>query len=246
MIVLALDVSLTSTGYCLWSYDDNETISVGAIRTTSRGLDRYSEIIRAVRKIGRTFGKVDLVVFEGFPFFLIGFAKQRGGGPARGYRSEEGHGPGNQIFGLAGVTEMIKMMVHYEWQVPFACLAPSSIKKYATGFGRCGKPEMIAQLKDEHGLSFKTDDEVDAWYIAQLSSAILEFTINENLPEEPHRKETIKAIVRTNNPEGTFDWVNVKFFDQPFGRKKLYRRKRRGKKHHASQVKRYQDTDGYD
>jgi len=227
MKILALDVSLTSTGYAFWDTREDEALSVGAIRTKSRGLPRYREILATVERIKRAFGAVDVVVFEGYPYFLFGFQKKGRNGGGKFYRSEHGQGPGNQIFGLAGITEMIKMKVHYQWNLPYASISPSSIKKYATGFGKAGKPQMIDALEYEHGITFKTDDEVDAWYIGQLARAVILFISEEEKPEAKHRLEAVKGVLEANNPEGTWNWLENEPFAQLWGRKKAFKKRKR-------------------
>ncbi len=227
MKLLALDVSLRSTGYSFWDTQEDEALSVGAIQPKSRGLDRFREILGNVERIKRAFGKVDVVVFEGYPFFLFGHQKNPITGRGENYRSEFGQGPGNQVFGLAGITEMIKMKIHFQWDLPFACISPTSIKKYATGNGRARKPEMIAQLFDEHGIEFRTNDEVDAWYIGQLARAVILFALEEEKPENKHRLEAVKTILSSNNPEGTWNWIECCSFDKLWGRKKLNKKRRK-------------------
>ena len=56
--ILALDLSLTSVGYCLNG-------APGLIQCKLRGYDRISQIVRAITKL--TFG-VDIVVIEGYAF----------------------------------------------------------------------------------------------------------------------------------------------------------------------------------
>lgn len=248
MLILALDVSLTSTGWCFMDPDrPDELTRVGAIRPKTRGLDRYRDILRDVEGLRELVGTPDLVVFEGFPFFLFGKAKGaeittseeisnemrsgrtpfRIGGKVfkeRIVRTDAGNGPGNQVFGLAGITEMIKMKIHFQWVRPFACIPPTSIKLYATGNGRARKPEMIEALFDEFGLQFSTDDEVDAYWIARLACDMISYDeLGEELP--PHRMKAITSLLRGNDPEGTWDWSALDWFEKPFGRAKVNKRK---------------------
>ena len=222
MKLLALDISLRSTGWAVWDTDsDTEAVRVGAINPKTFGLDRYRFILSALGEVNAQDGPFDFVVMEGYPFFLFGKEKRSG----KLVRTDAGQGPGNQVFGLAEITGLIKMMVHFRWGLPFACIAPTSIKKYATNFGRADKTMMIAQLAEEHGLRFRTNDEVDAWYIGQLATDIVNFVANESIPLVANRKEVVTGTVQSNNPEGTLDWTTLTWHDKQFGRKKFKVRK---------------------
>ena len=225
MKLLALDISLRSTGVAVWDTEarDEGAVMVRAINPKTFGLDRYKFILSSIGDISREFGPFDLTVMEGYPFFLFGQEKSSG----KLVRTDAGQGPGNQVFALAEITGMIKMMSHFNWGTPFACLSPTSIKKYATGYGRADKAMMIAQLADEHQLRFRTNDEVDAWYIGQFACDIIECVAGEPLPLVAHRKEAIKSILSADNPEGTFSWMSLTWHDKQFGRKKFKLKKRR-------------------
>lgn len=69
--------------------------------------------------------------------------------------------------------------LHYAWHrfresfaqwAPFAeigfQIAPSSLKKFATGNGRAKKPEMVAAVRDRLGFEVRKHDEADAVWIA--------------------------------------------------------------------------------
>ena len=233
-VLLALDVSQTSTGYSFWDLDacDWEPFSVGAVRPPKgyKGLDRYRYILSALERLTqeKAGGSPAVVIFEGYPFFLFGqqkVAPKRGGKPQwKTTRTDQGQGPGNQVFGIAGITEMIKMKVHFQWKCPFACFSPTTIKKYATGNGRAQKKEMIACLFEEYGLEFRTDDEVDSYWIGELAMMVWHICDGESISlkdiERRHQREAIAAVINGNNPEGTLNWLTLNYHDQKFGRKK--------------------------
>lgn len=205
-MILALDVSLTSTGVVLLG-DDFVPVGVTAIQPKCFGLDRYRFILQQLSVIIESYNAgpdpIRLVVFEGYPYFLFSHKHQ----------ASKNFNPGNQVFGLAGVTELIKMKVHFKYQLPFACIAPNSIKMFATGNGRAKKAEMIAALAAKMGLRYRTDDEVDACWLALMSGLIYYGRkgigpppLVMDLLNEPQARKALLGVLEGGNPEGTYDW----------------------------------------
>lgn len=52
--------------------------------------------------------------------------------------------------------------------VPVAEVAPTALKKYATGKGNADKSDMRLALYKRAGLDVSSDDEVDAWWLRQM------------------------------------------------------------------------------
>ncbi len=218
--ILAFDLSLRSTGWAYWdTADPAEAVAVGAIQPKNFGLPRIRTILReieAVRLMHVPTG-LDLVVVEGFPYFLFAASPGKGGDRDKFHRTEHGNGPGNQVFGIAEATGCIKMKWHFQWMTPYAAISPTTIKKYATANGRAKKVEMGASLLEEHELRFKTDDEVDAWYIGQLAVDCYLVAAGAAMGHLPkHRQETVKTVLKANNPMGTFCWETLGWKENPW------------------------------
>jgi Holliday junction resolvasome RuvABC endonuclease subunit len=49
--------------------------------------------------------------------------------------------------------------------VPYVLITPASVKKYATGRGNAGKPEMAVAAFKRAGIEFADDNECDAWWL---------------------------------------------------------------------------------
>lgn len=52
--------------------------------------------------------------------------------------------------------------------VPYVLVAPATLKKYATGKGNAGKPEMAVALYKRAGLELGDDNQVDAWWLRAM------------------------------------------------------------------------------
>ncbi|MEU4367534.1 hypothetical protein [Micromonospora chersina] len=68
----------------------------------------------------------------------------------------------------AGITGMVHGTVRTwlrDHQVPYALATPASVKKYATGKGNCGKPEMAVAAYKRGQREFPDDNQCDAWWL---------------------------------------------------------------------------------
>lgn len=68
----------------------------------------------------------------------------------------------------AGITGMVHGAVRTELLdagVPYALITPASLKKYATGKGNAGKPEMAVAAFKRAAKEFGDDNQCDAWWL---------------------------------------------------------------------------------
>jgi hypothetical protein len=68
----------------------------------------------------------------------------------------------------AGITGMVHGAVRIgllSYSRPYVLLPPASLKKYATGRGNAGKPEMAVALFKRAGLELADDNQVDAAWL---------------------------------------------------------------------------------
>lgn len=67
----------------------------------------------------------------------------------------------------AGTTGMVHGGVRTMLQeegIPYGMIPPTSLKKYATGKGTAGKPEMAVAAFKRGGVEFSDDNQCDAWW----------------------------------------------------------------------------------
>ena len=142
MNVIGLDLSITATGICA---DNGTCFTTGG--ASKLGDRRLQVITGAVEEMFTVYGelydsmvKVDLVVIEDIP--------------------THAHG--------AGITAMVHGAVRLrllDWSIPYALVPPATLKKYATGKGNAGKPEMAVALYKRTGLELADDNQVVAWWL---------------------------------------------------------------------------------
>lgn len=146
MTILALDLSLTATGWAT-SLDEH-----GVYTPDSKGTERLHELYMWL--MHATWADtdepgVDLAVIEGYSF---------------GSR-------GRSVFNIAEWGGVARFTL-YRIGVPFVEVPPAVLKKYATGKGNSPKPTMRMELYKRTGLDIEDDNTVDAlWLLAAAHQA---------------------------------------------------------------------------
>ena len=72
----------------------------------------------------------------------------------------------------AGELGGILRVMFYEFQLPWLDIAPSQIKKFATGNGNAPKDHVLLAVYKKWGVEFETNDEADAFVAAQIVRAM--------------------------------------------------------------------------
>lgn len=135
--ILAVDLSLTATGYACGS--GLSDLDVGTIKTTLRGWERIRFIRKAIMQRARC---VDLVIAEGYSF----------------------GSPGRLVY--AGELGGIIRYELFERGIPFVDVPPATLKKYSTGKGNAKKIDMVVAARERFGFTHSTDDnECDAYLL---------------------------------------------------------------------------------
>lgn len=144
-VVMGIDPSLTSTGLVVLS--NSELISSETIGIKEKGIARLLELQNILE--GRLFTyKPDLVVIEGYAFA----------------RSNQAH----QMGELGG---MIRMLLTQK-RVPWIEVAPTQVKKFATGKGNAAKDLILMNVYKRWGVEFDSNDIADAYVLARIGLAV--------------------------------------------------------------------------
>lgn len=141
MNIVGLDLSLTATGIA--TKDGPEVLT-----TKLKGCERLAwvrdQVLQRCLGMWSGGGVADLVVLEGYAYA----------------RANQAH----QVGELGGV---IRVGFH-EAQVAFVEVAPSALKKYATGHGNAGKGEVLAAAIRRLGYEGHDDNEADALWLREM------------------------------------------------------------------------------
>lgn len=139
MTVLALDLSLTSTGVA-------HSGGTSCIKSKKRGAERLVEIREKIRTLILIHAP-DLVVIEGYAYA----------------RANQAH----QVGELGGVVRVLL----YDMGIEYALVAPTALKKWATGKGNADKDTMLETAIRKHGFTGHGNDEADAWLLFKMAES---------------------------------------------------------------------------
>jgi len=115
-----------------------------AIKSKQKGCERLLEIRNRV--IQEVLSRpLPIVLIEGYSFSS---------------RNSHAHALGE----LGGV---VRLALH-ENGVPYVDVPPNCLKKFATGKGNATKAQVVSAVSARTGSMFDTDDEADAWVLAEI------------------------------------------------------------------------------
>jgi crossover junction endodeoxyribonuclease RuvC len=160
--VMGIDPSLAAFAWATCSEEPSGHLAIAEdlLRTAPSGnrvrarVERYEAIVEPLVQ-GASAQGVSIVVIEGYSYASAG-------GKVSGHahdRAELGGILRRDLLKVAGVAEI------YE-------VAPSSLKKFATGSGKADKAEVISALSQRYKRTFRTDDAADAFACLQVAMCI--------------------------------------------------------------------------
>ncbi len=155
MKILALDIA-TNTGW------KTQTTSGTWNLKPNRGESEGMRVVRFKSKVK------ELIALEGIS--LIAYER-----PAGMHKSS--------IMVASELVGVLKDLC-IEQGIELACYSASEIKKFATGKGNSGKPEMI-KAAVALGFNPKDDNEADAIHLFHLASKDVDSTSNQNTRQKP-------------------------------------------------------------
>lgn len=140
MKLLGLDPALTNTGWA--KGDDRRRVDLGTIQGRGTGPARMAQVRDEIVSIA---ADVDLVIIEGFAY-----------------------GKHSAAYEMGGIGWMIRTAL-WEARIPYAVVAPNTLKVYATGKGRgVSKNLMVAEAVRRLNFPGSSDNEADALWLLAL------------------------------------------------------------------------------
>jgi crossover junction endodeoxyribonuclease RuvC len=150
---MGLDLSLVGTGVVV--LENGKIAEQRLIKSKPVGdkpIDEVKRIQKIVEDIELTVGEYrpGIVVIEGLAFM------------ARNTTA---------LVQLSALNYLTRAMV-MNYHIPFVIVAPTSLKKYATGNGIAKKDVMLIEVYKRWGVSILDDNECDAYCLAQIGLAL--------------------------------------------------------------------------
>jgi crossover junction endodeoxyribonuclease RuvC len=172
MKILGLDLSLTGTGCIL--LDDGKVKVRQLIKSKplgNRPIDELERLLLIKRKIGGIVldEKPDLVIIEGMAFMAHNTTA---------------------LTQLAGLNYMIREFL-YEHDIKFLLIAPTTLKKFATGRGNCQKDLILLEVYKRYEEEFSDDNLCDAFCLAKVGERTM---VDDNNKLPKFQQEVIKII----------------------------------------------------
>jgi crossover junction endodeoxyribonuclease RuvC len=143
--ILGIDASLTGTGVVLLSDNVKDH---RRIESKNTGVKRLIEIEDILKNIVDAV-PIDLVVIEDYAYS----------------KGNQAH----QVGELGGVIRRMLFKKMQKWIV----VAPSQVKKFATGKGNANKDLVLMNVYKKWGVEFSSSDEADAFVLAKIGQALL-------------------------------------------------------------------------
>ena len=116
----------------------------------------------------------------------------------------EGYSMGSNVGMLAQIAEWGGVARHLleSEGTPFAVVAPTSLKLFATGNGQCkGKSPVVMALYRRHGVEFTDDNEADACWLAHMARAMVQsYRLKEHEErgvQKAYPSATFRALFRS-------------------------------------------------
>lgn len=165
VVVMGVDATLTGTGIVVLG-DKGELVYTCRIDTRLKGVSRLVEIRDTVARLIKNH-KPALVCLEGYSFGSKGRA----------------------LFQTGELGGVLRVMFH-ELGAKWIEVSPSQLKKFATGSGNSKKEVVILNVYKRWGMEFESNDEADAFVLAQIGTAILGHSETTNKKQE----EVVKTL----------------------------------------------------
>ena len=164
MKVVGLDLSLTHTGYAILN-EKGIVLMSGVTKSKSCGPKPTDEAQRIVKIASDVMEKIDsflphhgdiLFVIEGLAYMAQGIS----------------------LIQLSGLNYIVRSLL-LELEIPFLIVAPLSLKKFITGFGKGDKDMMMMSVYKNYGFESMDNNECDAYSLAVCGLAVLEKPIKK-------------------------------------------------------------------
>lgn len=168
--VIGLDLSLCKTGWALIS--GNKLMDIGLIKSSPVGDKPVEELIRVNGIVSEIMSVVDhycpeIVIIENLAFLA----------------------KGTSLTQLAGLSYLVRSAL-YSRKIPFYLIAPTTLKKFATGSGKGEKDHMLLESYKEFGVEVADNNEADAAFLALAGSMV----IGQCEPKFKYQEEVISLI----------------------------------------------------
>lgn len=182
MRIIGLDLSITSTGYCIMD-DKKEAVDYGTIKTIPK--DFSSDIERFDKIATGIFDKV--AEYDCRAAFIENYA----------------YAARNNLTRLGELTGIIKHDFFCTWRIKpseeLFVISPSTLKKYVIGTGKGDKNVILKYIFIKWEMDVDDDDIADAYALARMGVDFINYKKDDSYTcRHKYEDECMKAIAKQN------------------------------------------------
>ena len=142
-MLLALDLSLRETGYCVFNANA-ELVTSGVIKTKHTGTNRLKHIRHQVDEIINVY-KIKYAVIEDYAYAAKG-----------------------RVFSIGELGGVIKVLL-WDYTILVMKVTPSELKKFVTGKGNAKKELMLLNVYKKFGFDTDNNNIADAYALRRFA-----------------------------------------------------------------------------
>ena len=175
MISIGIDLSLTGTGVVV--IRDGKLVKQELIKSKPAGkknideLNRIKNIVTKIEDIVSIYSP-DIAVIENLAFGIV---------------------KTTSLTQLAGLNYFTRAMLT-DAEIPFVLVAPTTLKKFATGKGNCPKDNIMMEIYKRWHVTMTNNNLADAFILAKIGQALFDDKMKLTAPQQ----EVINLIKKQN------------------------------------------------
>ena len=173
-LIIGLDLSLTSTGVCVYSITEDSVVTE-SIKTSNKNsyMQRYKIILDRITEIDHFMVPAAIYFIEGYSFGSFGKSSSM-----------------SNLIELGGIIKYdLNNRERFYIDVP-----PTILKKFVTGKGNAKKEDIKLALYKKYHKEFKNSDEADAYALTMFGLKYLALVSNFNSNTTAAEKECILKV----------------------------------------------------
>jgi len=177
VIILALDLSLNETGYCI--LENCMVLDVDVIKPMKEKeqIDRMRDLRDSIEQLILD-RKITHIFIEGYSFGSRGI----------------------WTFSAGELGGAIKMMI-LDLGLSYVIVAPTMWKKFVVGVGNAKKEQILLQVYKRYGVEFKNNNMCDAYCIAQFAEKYIHYKLGTEQPLTTVQVECFKKFDKAKEDE---------------------------------------------
>jgi crossover junction endodeoxyribonuclease RuvC len=183
MLIIGIDISITQTGYCYLRCSDCSVVKTGVIISKPGVHDvlRFSAIAKELLSTCTGEVPIQMAVIESYGMATRGQLTRM---------AELGGIIKNKLYSYRGLMPGLNLIM----------VAPMTLKKFATGYGKGEKSAIIKNVYKKWGFDEDNDNICDAYVLARIGIEFKKYEEDITYQcKHKYENEVMKAVAKQNN-----------------------------------------------